>query len=144
MVLPRRRIGVSLFARFAFALWATACGDIGRVVVAVRFADETTERRTRALEVVVREVGVVGSGCVDVWDRRPTGLPEDRALVVYPNRVDIRASPVDLGGYTALTVRIYAFDTLAVEGAEPLAAGCTDASINMDATTHIAVELRAR
>lgn len=120
------------------------CGDVGRVVVDVTFPDEQTELRTRALELVVREVGVPMSGCVDIWDRRPTNLAEDRALVEYPNRVDIRTSPVDLGGYSSLTVRVYAFDTVAIEGASALAAGCTEAPVQAGSTTEVSVELVTR
>lgn len=122
------------------------CGDIGRVVLDVGFATEDLELRTRGLEVVVRDVGTPGTGCGNLWVQTPTGLDEDRNFIVYPNRVDIRASAVDLEKYPLLTLMVYAHPSTDVndEGAPTSAAiagGCVEQTIDATKTTSVTISL---
>lgn len=134
------------FAPLAF-LAALGCGDIGRMVVDVDFATEDLELRTRGLEVVVRAAGPF-FGCENLW-----GNPEERGLelrnfVAYPNRVDVRASPVDLDMYPELTIFVYAHPTTDVDdeghpASAPIAGGCALHVVDPSVTATLAVQLEA-
>lgn len=125
-------------------LASAGCGDIGRVVLDVDFASEDLELRTRSLEVVVRESAPSAMGCARLWDTTPSGLAEDRQVIPYPNRVDVRASPVDLDRYPVLTLLVYAFPS--AEGPDtssPVAGGCTELTVDPAASTELNVQLEA-
>lgn len=122
---------------------AFGCGDIGRVVLDLGFASEDLELRTRAVEVVVRETSEGVDGCDNLWSQTPTTLAEDREIIEYPNRVDVRASPVDLARYPALTLLVYAYATTDTETAQPIAGGCIESAVDDGATTELSVVLEA-
>ena len=120
---------------------ALGCGDIGRVVIQVSFPNEDVELRTRALEVVVRDVAEGADGCENLWSNIPTGLAEDRNVVPYPNRVDVRASPVDLERYPVLTFLIYAHPSTDVEASVSIAGGCAQLAVDPTSTVEVDVAL---
>lgn len=122
-------------------LCSFGCGDIGRVVMDVSFSSEDLELRTRALEVVVRETAEGVDGCDNLWLQQPLGLAEDRKVIAYPNRVDIRASPVNLDQYPALTLLVYAYPTADIETSEAIAGGCAESAVDPNASTELAIVL---
>lgn len=138
-----------LFVLASLALSSLAgCGDIGRVVLDVSFDSADLELRARGLEIVVREVGTPGTGCADLWVQTPTGLAEDRQFIAYPNRVDVRASPVDLDRYPALTLFVYAYASADVDStgrptSAPIAGGCVEQIVDPVKTTSVAISLVA-
>ncbi len=134
------------FAPLAF-MAAIGCGDIGRMVVDVNFASEDLELRTRGLEIVVRAAGPV-FGCENLWGNPGERGLELRNFLAYPNRVDVRASPVDLDMYPELTVFVYAHPTTDVDdegnpASAPIAGGCTLHVVDPAVSTSLTVELEA-
>jgi len=124
-------------------LAAAGCGDIGRVVLDLSFSTEDLELRTRALEVVVRQTADGVDGCDNLWSQTPTGLAEDRKVIAYPNRVDVRASPVDLDRYPALTLLVYAYPSSDISTAQPIAGGCSEGPVDPAATSSVDIVLEA-
>ena len=126
------------------ALALGGCGDIGRVVLDVDFSAEDLELRTRSVEVVVRESAEGADGCARLWDSSPSGLAQDSSVIPYPNRIDVRASPVDLDRYPVLTLLVYAYPSLeGPETSSPVAGGCAEVNVDPQATTEVSVILEA-
>lgn len=119
----------------------TGCGDIGRVVLELEFPDEITEQQTRALEVIVRAEDEQGLVCPRLWGARPPAGLENRRVVEYPNIVDIRASQVDIGAYSPLSLLVFAFDTFEVDTNNPIAGGCVEETFDGERTTRLTLLL---
>lgn len=133
------------YLRFLAPLALTAafgCGDIGRVVLDVQFTSDRLEQQTRSLEVVVRQSVMGANGCDNLWSTVPTGLAEDTEYVLYPNRVPVRASPVDLAQYPVLTMLVYAHSaTVALDAAEPIGGGCIEEAVDPNESREFSVVL---
>ncbi len=140
----RSRSSLALALGAGLGALASACGDIGTVRLDVDFPDEQVSSRTRALLVVVREPPAEGDGCDALWSNQATGLAESRAIVEWPSRNDILATPVKLSIYPALTFLVYAYPGLDVETSEPLAGGCVGAKIPGDEASELTIPLAPR
>ncbi len=139
----------------ALALSTAACGEIEVLKMDLTFPDQDTELRTRALQVIVREVPTDGSeGCTALWSDQPTNLNQTAAVVAYPNRNDALAANVDIRQYPALSLLVYSYPQVTIEtpegrteevlvvSGEPLAGGCQTIAIPSEpATTEIKIDL---
>ena len=122
---------------------ALACGDIGSARLDVSFEDGTIESQTRALLLVVREVRMANlNGCDSLWSNQPSTLAESRSIVVYPNRNDVLAAPVELSMYHNMSLLVYAYTTTEVPKSCPLAGGCVQSQSEGEATQTFDVLLK--
>jgi hypothetical protein len=140
----RSRSSLPLALGVGLGALASACGDVGTVRLDVDFADEQMSSRTRALLVVVREPPAEGDGCDALWSEQSTGLAESRAVVEWPSRNDILATPVKLSIYPALTFLVYAYPDLDVNASEPIAGGCVGAKVPGDEASELTIPLVPR
>ena len=122
----------------------TGCGDVGRIVLDVQFPNEDVELQTRALEVIVRDAGNNQTPCTNPFDRGITGEAEDRRLIEYPNIVDTSVLNVDLATYSALNLRVYAFDGFDFEADRMVAGGCLREVTQPGVTTELSIALDPR
>lgn len=125
----------------------SACGDVDKLSVNVTFPDEDAKEATSNLLFIVRQAPATGNGCGALWSSEPPMLPQNASTIAYPYKNDIVAAPIDLQGYAALTLLIYAYPTGATINVErpgegAIVGGCEQR--NRDGETEITIALGRR
>jgi hypothetical protein len=105
------------------------CGDVDKVSVKITFPDDAAKSSTSNLLFIVRQAPASGNGCAALWVDEASMLPQNASTIEYPYKNDVVAAPIDLQGYPALTLLIYAYPagaTIDVQkpGSNAIVAGC--------------------
>ncbi|MFO0724470.1 MAG: hypothetical protein U1E65_11845 [Myxococcota bacterium] len=89
--------------RLAFllaSLAVSACGDVARLKVELRFTDSGMQQSIQQLLFVARQPPASGDPCAPLWGTPPSNLGQYARLIDYPNPEDIVAAPLKPDTYT--------------------------------------------